>query len=121
MIIIKIILHGFLFLFLVLCVLKPETLTAQYVTGAKHLAMGQTGAAIPSSNWSIFSNVALIPTDKNRVSFYGFRYVGIAEITDIAAAFSYQTGFGTFGAAAHRFGFNLFNENRFIIGYKYKL
>jgi hypothetical protein len=91
---------------------------AQHVMGAKHLAMGQTGVAVPSSNWSSFINVAMMPTDQNLVSFYGFRYVGIAEITDMAATINYPTEWGTFGSGVHRYGFNLFNENRFLLGYK---
>ncbi len=94
---------------------------AQNSMGAKSIAMGQTGVALPSTNWSAFSNVAMMPTDQNRVSFYGFRYIGIAEITDMAATINYQTGFGTVGAGVHRYGFNLFNENRFLLGYKNSL
>lgn len=114
-------LQRLLFLLLALNILKPATSMAQHVMGAKHLAMGQTGVAVPSSNWSVFSNVALMPTDESTVSFYVFRYAGIAEITDMAAAFSYQTKLGTLAAGAHRYGFNLFSESRFLIGYKNNL
>ncbi|MDZ7718091.1 MAG: hypothetical protein U5K72_04620 [Balneolaceae bacterium] len=94
---------------------------AQTSLGASSVAMGQTGVAVPNSNWSLFSNVALMPTDGNRVSFYGFRYVGIAEITDMAANLTTQTSWGTVGAGVHRYGFNLFNENRFLLAYKNNL
>lgn len=94
---------------------------AQTNLGATSVAMGQTGVAVPNTNWSLFTNVALMPTDENRVSFYGFRYVGIAEITDIAATLTTQTNLGTIGAGVHRYGFNLFNENRFLIAYKNNL
>lgn len=96
-------------------------LKAQTSLGATSVAMGQTGVAIPDANWSIFSNVALMQTDKNQVSFYGFRYVGIAEITDMAANLTTQTNFGTVGVGVHRYGFNLFNENRFLLAYKNNL
>ena len=94
---------------------------AQSTLGATSIAMGQTGVAVPNTNWTLFSNVALMPTDGNRVSFYGFRYVGIAEITDMAANFTSQTSWGTLGAGVHRYGFNLFNENRFLLAYKNSL
>jgi hypothetical protein len=94
---------------------------AQTTLGATSIAMGQTGVAVPNTNWSLFTNVALMPTDENRVSFYGFRYVGIAEITDIAATLTTQTNWGTVGAGVHRYGFNLFNENRFLLAYKNNL
>ena len=89
--------------------------------GAKSISMGQTGVALPSTSWSAFSNVAMMPTDGNSVSFYGFRYIGIAEITDMAATINFQTGWGTLGAGVHRYGFNLFNENRFLLAYKNSL
>lgn len=98
-----------------------QQLYAQNSMGAASIAMGQTGVALPHSNWSLFSNVALLPTDQTHISFYGFRYVGISEITDIAATLTTQTRFGTIGAGVHRYGFNLFNENRFLLAYKYNL
>lgn len=98
-----------------------QPLHAQNSMGATSIAMGQTGVAIPNSNWSIFSNVALLSTDQTHISFYGFRYVGIAEITDIAANVTTQTEWGTIGAGVHRYGFNLFNENRFLLAYKNSL
>ncbi len=101
--------------------LQANPSDAQHVMGAKHLAMGQTGVSVPGANWSVFSNVAMMPTDQNRVSFYGFRYIGIAEITDMAATINLQTSRGTLGGGIHRYGFNLFNENRFLLGYKNNL
>ncbi len=102
-------------------IFTADILYAQYVMGAKHLALGQTSVAIPSSNWAVFSNASLMPTFDNHVSFYGFRYAGISEITDMAVAYSQQTSLGTFGAGVHRYGFNLFSKNRFLIGYKNNL
>jgi hypothetical protein len=96
-------------------ILKAE---AQSVMGAKSISMGQTGVALPESEWSIFNNTALLSTERNTVSFYGFRYVGMTEITDIAAAATIQTKAGTIGAGVHRYGFNLFHENRFLLAYK---
>jgi len=94
---------------------------AQLTMGAKHMAMGQTGVANPGDSWSVFQNPALLETDINRVSFYGFRYLGISEITDMAFSGNYNTSFGTFGAGLHRYGFDLFNENRMRLAYKNQL
>ena len=91
---------------------------AQAVMGAKSISMGQTGVALPESEWAVFNNSALLSTERNTVSFYGFRYVGITEITDMAAAATVQTNLGTIGAAVHRYGFDLFHENRFLLAYK---
>lgn len=97
------------------------SLHAQNSTGARSLAMGQTGTALSGDHWSAFLNVALLSTDAAHVSFYGFRYVGISEITDIAATTSYPTSAGVFAAGIHRYGFNLFNENRILAAYKNNL
>lgn len=101
-----------------LLVVFSSPVKAQSVMGAKSISMGQTGVSIPNSEWAVFNNPALLPTEGNTVSFYGFRYVGIAEITDMAAASNMQSTFGTIGAGVHRYGFNLFNENRFLLAYK---
>lgn len=106
--------------FLFLCLFGSGTY-AQSIMGARSMAMGQTGVAIAGDNWSIFSNVALMETEQNQVSFYGFRYLGISEITDMAVSLNYQTNSGTIGAGIHRYGFNLFNENRMRVAYKNNL
>lgn len=108
--------------FLALSILfLSEPLHAQNALGAKSMALGQTGTAIPQSSWSVFSNAALLPDDQKRVSFYGYRYAGISEITDVAASFIFPSNAGTFGTGLHRYGFDLFNENRFLLSYKNNL
>lgn len=108
-----------LYFFISLIYLQPST--AQNIIGARSIAMGQTGVALPGTAWSAFTNAALMPEDKNEASFYGFRYVGISEITDMAASLTYSTDLGVLGGAVHRYGFNLFNENRFLAAYKNSL
>lgn len=109
------------FLGFLIALLSVSTVQSQFSMGATSMSMGQTGVAVPDQSWSLFSNSALLQTDGNSVSFYGFQYVGISEITDVAATGIYQTSFGTFGAGLHRYGFNLFNENRIRIAYKNNL
>lgn len=96
----------------------PSTTEAQAVLGARELAMGQATTALPGSSWSVFSNPAMMPDEKPSVSFFGVRYFGLSEITDIAAALTYPTNLGVLAAGVHRYGFDLFNENRLRIGYK---
>jgi hypothetical protein len=100
-------------------ILTDRSASAQSTLGAASLAMGQSGVALSGSEWSVFNNIALMPTDHNHISFYGYQFAGISEITDMALAGTFQTGFGTLGIGIHRYGFNLFNENRFLAGYKY--
>ena len=90
---------------------------AQSSIGARSIATGQSGVAVPGDPWALFSNVSLLQTDERQVSFYGFRYVGIAKITDAAASASLPLGYGAVGAGIHRYGFHLFNETRIRAGY----
>lgn len=82
------------------------------------MASGQAAVAVPNDRWALFSNSSLLPTDETHISFYGFRYVGIAEITDAAASVTMPVKNGAFGAGIHRYGFHLFNETRFRAGFK---
>lgn len=91
---------------------------AQAVLGARELAMGQATTALSSSNWSVFSNPAMMSDEEAAVSFFGVRYFGLSEITDIAAAITYPADFGVLSAGAHRYGYDLFNESRLRVGYK---
>lgn len=91
---------------------------SQNTMGAKSLSMGQTGTALTESEWSLFSNVAMIPSQQNRVSFYGLRYAGLTEITDISTAVSLKSALGTLGAGIHRYGFDLFSETRLVVALK---
>ena len=99
-------------------ILSINSVQSQNTMGAKSLSMGQTGSAIPDSEWSLFSNVALIPSNQNRVSFYGFRYAGLTEITDISTVVSLNSKLGTLAAGIHRYGFDLFNETRMVLAMK---
>ena len=114
----KFLLWGFLSSVMVLFI--SDQAAAQNSMGAGSIAMGQTGVAV-TSNWSAYSNVALMPTDENRVSFYGYRYAGISEITDMAVAVVTQSKWGTIGSGIHRYGFNLFSESRFRLSMKQNL
>lgn len=90
----------------------------QAVIGARELALGQTSTALQGTSWSMFANPAMMPSDEKTASFFGVRYYGLSEITDMAVSITYPTKIGVFGAGAHRYGFDLFNENRLRIGYK---
>lgn len=97
-----------------------ECVISQTTIGAGSLAMGRVSAATPTNPWNLFGNPAFLSTDQRRVSFYGFRYAGITEITDFAAEISVPVAGGGAGIGVHRYGFNLFNETHIRTGYKYQ-
>lgn len=97
----------------------PSELKSQAVLGARELSMGQATTALPNSTWSVFSNPAIMSDKEAAVSFFAVRYFGLAEITDVAASAIYPTNkWGVFAMGAHRYGYDLFNENRLRAGYK---
>ena len=93
-------------------------LKAQAVIGARELAMGQATTALQGTDWSMFANPAMMPEENPAASFFGVRYFGFSEVSDMAVSVTYPTNMGVFGAGAHRYGFELFNENRIRLGYK---
>lgn len=93
-------------------------LRAQAVMGAREMALGQTGTALQGTSWAMFANPAMMAEDHKTVSFFGVRYFGFADISDMAVSVTHPTKVGVFGAGAHRYGFDLFNENRLRLGYK---
>lgn len=90
----------------------------QAVMGARELAVGQATTGLQGTNWSMFGNPALMSQEEQSISFFGVRYFGLSEISDMAASVTYPIKYGVIGAGAHRYGFDLFNENRMRLGYK---
>ena len=95
-----------------------SSLQAQAVIGAREIALGQATSALQGTDWSMFGNPALMSEDQRSVSFFGVRYFGFSDITDMAFAGSYPTNVGVLGVGAHRYGDDRFNENRLRLGYK---
>ncbi|MEX2574472.1 MAG: hypothetical protein WD317_09250 [Balneolaceae bacterium] len=96
----------------------------QGTLGARALALGQATAAMAGDNWAVFHNPALLKTEQHAVSFYAMRFAGLAELTDMAAAATFGlpgSPGGVVGAGLHRYGFDLFSETRFRIGYRNSL
>lgn len=90
---------------------------SQTVLGARSLGLGESSAALTGNVWSVFANPAMMDTTRS-VAFYGVRNFGFTELTDISAATVIPTSFGVGGIGLHRFGDDLFSENRFRLAYK---
>ena len=95
-----------------------KTANAQATIGARELAMGQAATALQKTSWAVFSNPAMISSEQASVTFFGVRYFGFAEITDMAASLTIPSRIGVFGVGAHRYGFDLYNESRLRLAYK---
>lgn len=90
---------------------------AQAVIGAREVGLGQAMTALPESAWAVFSNPAMMAEEPS-ISFFGIRYFGLSEISDMAVSAIYPHSWGTWTAGIHRYGFDLFNESQYRLGYK---
>lgn len=90
----------------------------QAVLGARPVSLGQAVTALPGNVWSVFENPAMIRGKKHTVSFFGARYYGLADLSDVAAVITYPTSLGVIGGGVHRFGNELFSESRIRLTYK---
>jgi hypothetical protein len=96
---------------------------AQLVMGARSLAMGQAAAAMDQNPWGLFANPATLDESDLRASFYGVRYYGFSELTDMSASVSTpiaENKWGVGGVAFHRYGFDLYQEQHIRAGYAYR-
>lgn len=109
---------GFAFICLLLVTGFSQQSIAQATLGAREVGLGQATTALPESGWSIFANPAMMDRTSNSVSFFGLRYYGLDEITDMAAAVNISTSVGSIGFGVHRFGDDLFNESRLRVAFK---
>ncbi|MTI87594.1 MAG: hypothetical protein FH748_06450 [Balneolaceae bacterium] len=93
-------------------------LDAQLTIGARAMSMGQAGTAVPEDHWSVFMNPALMDNEQLKVGFYGLRNYGFAELTDMAATASVPVKWGVVAVGIHRYGNELYSENRVRAAYK---
>lgn len=91
---------------------------SQATLGARELGLGQAVTALPGSTWSVFANPAMMDSSTRKISFFGIRYYGLEELTDVAVAAVFPADFGVVGAGVYRFGDELFSESRLRLTYK---
>lgn len=109
----------FVLLFTIGLLIEPAYAAyGQPVLGAGPVSLGQAVTALPQNVWSVFENPALISEQQPTVSFFGARYYGLPELSDVAAVITYPTKFGVIGGGAHRYGNDIFSESRIRLSYK---
>ncbi|PWN08070.1 hypothetical protein [Rhodohalobacter mucosus] len=97
------------------------TVYSQFSMGAAPATMGHTGTALKHSSWAVFNNPAWISTKEQTVSFFAYRFSGLHELTDMAASVTIHVPFGAAAAGVHRFGFDLYSEQRIAAAFKKEL
>lgn len=91
---------------------------AQPVIGSRAAALGGAESALYGGKWALFGNPANADTLGPSLSFFGMRYYGLPELTDLAASGSLPTGAGVFSAGFHSYGDERYREQQFRVGWK---
>lgn len=92
---------------------------AQFMPGARALSLSQAMTARTDPHWAVFGNPAQLKSEGPSVSFYGGRYYGLPELTDLAAALSYGSGSHSAALGILRYGDDRLNDSRIRVGYSY--
>lgn len=106
------------FITAILTVWPVSLVYGQTAMGAREVGLGQTGTALYGSLWSVFANPAAIDQNHHTVSFFGIRYYGFSNLTDVAFVANIPVKTGVVGAGAYRYGDDLFSESRLRLAYK---
>lgn len=109
-------------LFCVLLLLGVESF-AQYQPGAVQIALAHSNVSSANDVFSLYNNPAGLANLNSRE--IGFYYspapFGMKELANAFAAFCEPTQYGSFSAGYSNYGFELYKENKFAIGYGKKI
>ena len=99
--------------------LSIEEVQSQAIIGAKSAAIGNATTALYEDQWGLFSNPASISSEKISVGFFGLRYFGFPEITDVSSVINFPLLNGSSSIGFYSFGDDLYSETNINVGYKY--
>lgn len=104
---------------IIVIVLFSIKVPAQYLPGAKQIAMSNSDIAQSNDVFALFSNPAgLSQMNWREIGiYYSPAPFGIKEIANGYAAYHEPTNFGSFSIGFMSYGFELYRENKFIAGY----
>lgn len=88
-----------------------------YSMGARSAAIGGASVTL-GDEWAVFNNIGGLATVKEKMIFTSVKNkYGISEFTSLAFGAAYPIAGGTAGLGIFRFGDDLFNEQRFNLGF----
>ncbi|MBO6792776.1 MAG: hypothetical protein JJ895_02605 [Balneolaceae bacterium] len=108
---------GFSFLVLMLA---SQPVLSQQTIGARSVSMGMVSSALTENDWALFGNPATISSEKLEIGFYGLRYYGFPEITDISSTATIPLNLGAAAFGFSRFGDELFAETNIRAGFNFQ-
>ena len=112
----------YLFVFLlILC--SSKKIHSQIVSSASSISLAESDIARSKNIFSIFKNPSGFALNDNREIgiFYSPFPFGIKELANGNIVFLEPSSFGNFGIGISTFGFDLYKENQFRLGYSNKI
>ncbi len=96
---------------------------AQSIPGARQIALAHSDIALSDDVFSLFNNPSgLAQLNSREIGFfYSPSPFGIEELANGYLAYSEPTSLGNFSLGAVTYGFDLYRENRFLLGYSNKV
>lgn len=87
-----------------------------FTMGGRDMALGQAVTALADDKWAPFHNPAQM-SSRNHASFFGVRYYGFSELTDMAVSSSYNSELGIFGVGMFTYGDDRLRESQYRVAY----
>lgn len=98
-----------------------QIVLAQYNPGAKQISLSNSDVAMSNDVFSLFNNPAgLSQMDWREVGiYYSPAPFGLTELANGYVAYHEPTTIGSFAAGGMTYGFELYREAKFLLGYSY--
>jgi hypothetical protein len=109
-------------LFALLLIIGYESVSqAQMIAGAKQISIANSGVALSNDVFAIFNNPAgLAQMNWREIGvFYSPAPFGFKELANAFIAYNEPLSFGSFSLGAMTYGFELYKENKILLGYSY--
>lgn len=100
-------------------ILFNNFISGQLDPGAKQISLSHSDIAFSNDVFSLFTNpsgLSKIPSSQFGI-YYSPSPFGIKEMANAYLAFNQTTDLGSFAVGLLNYGFNLYKENKFFIGY----
>ena len=111
-------------LFALLLIIGYESVSqAQMMAGAKQISIANSGVALSNDVFAIFNNPAgLTQMNWREIGvFYSPAPFGFKELSNGFIAYNEPLSFGSVSLGAMTYGFDLYKENRILLGYSQKI
>jgi hypothetical protein len=110
-------------LFITIIIICSITFSAysQYNPGAKQISLSNSDVALSNDVFSLFNNPSgLAQMDWREVGiYYSPAPFGLSELANGYVAYHEPTSFGSLAFGGMNYGFDLYKESRFVLGYSY--